>query len=63
MDHMMINENKIKLVTGAAGVYFTALHIPPKMFVYHIFFRKNEVSQNIKQKMEFKTIQKKPDHK
>ena len=29
-DFMMINENKIKLVTGAAGAYFTILHIPPK---------------------------------
>ena len=27
MDHMMINENKIKLVTGVAGAYFTMLHL------------------------------------
>ena len=26
MDHMMFNENKSKIVTGAAGVYFTTLH-------------------------------------
>ena len=58
---MMINENKIKLVTGVKRCYiFTMLHIPPKMFVYHNFRRKIGVSQNMEIKdgiwLEFKTM-------
>ena len=46
MDLMVINENKIKLVTGVEGVFFTTLHISPKCLCTTIS-EKNGVSQNI----------------
>ena len=61
MDLLVINENKIKLVTSVEGVFFTTLHIPPNACVLQ-FQRKMEYHK-YKQMMEFKTGKRKQDHK
>ena len=42
MGSMMINENKIKLVTDVEHAFFTVLHIPLKMFMYPFLGEKLE---------------------